>query len=154
MLLLLILGVPCAALAQAPGMTNDVPGALPGIHIIAPVANGQWTMPAGEYGNTRYNPLNQINSTNVQNLHIVATMSTGIPHGHEGGPLVVGKMLYIVTPFPNKLMALEHSARLSHPLPKRIIAMGTAMAGTRVVKPNTSGHWSAAFASASRSRSA
>ena len=63
--------------AQAAGSTNDVPGALPGISIISPVANGQWTMPAGDYGNTRYSPLNQINSGNVQNLHIAATMSTG-----------------------------------------------------------------------------
>jgi PQQ-dependent dehydrogenase (methanol/ethanol family) len=93
--------------AQAAGSTSDIPGALPGVHIISPVANGQWTMPAGDYGNTRYSPLSQINSTNVQNLHIVATMATGIPHGHEGGPLVVGKTLYMVTPFPNNLIALD-----------------------------------------------
>jgi PQQ-dependent dehydrogenase (methanol/ethanol family) len=92
---------------SASGSTNDVPGALPGIHIISPVANGQWLMPAGDYGNTRYSPLNQINTTNVQNLHIVSTTSTGIPHGHEGGPLVVAKTLYMVTPFPNNLMALD-----------------------------------------------
>jgi PQQ-dependent dehydrogenase (methanol/ethanol family) len=96
-----------AAAAQAPGSTNNVPGALPGIRIISPVANGQWTMPAGDYGNTRYSPLDQINTNNVQNLHIVATMSTGIPHGHEGGPLVVRKTLYMVTPFPNNLIALD-----------------------------------------------
>jgi PQQ-dependent dehydrogenase (methanol/ethanol family) len=96
-----------AAAAQTPGSTNDVPGALPGIRIVSPVANGQWTMPAGDYGNTRYSPLNQINTGNVQNLHIVATMSTGIPHGHEGAPLVVGKTLYMVTPFPNNLIALD-----------------------------------------------
>jgi lanthanide-dependent methanol dehydrogenase len=89
------------------GSTNDVPGALPGIHIIAPLAAGQWTMPAGDYGNTRYSPLDKINATNVQNLHVVATYSTGIPHGHEGGPLVVGSTLYIVTPFPNNLIALD-----------------------------------------------
>jgi PQQ-dependent dehydrogenase (methanol/ethanol family) len=94
--------------AQAPaGSTNDVPGALPGIHLVAPVANGQWTMPAGDYGNTRYSPLSQINATNVQNMHIVSTTSTGIPHGHEGGPLVVGTTLYAVTPFPNNLIALD-----------------------------------------------
>ena len=34
-------------------------------------------------------------------------MSTGIPHGHEGGPLVVGSTLYMVTPFPNNLIALD-----------------------------------------------
>lgn len=89
------------------GSTNDVPGAQPGIHVIAPLAAGQWTMPAGDYGNTRYSPLDKINTSNVQNLHVVATYSTGIPHGHEGGPLVVGSTLYLVTPFPNNLIALD-----------------------------------------------
>ncbi len=107
---LLLLCVPAVAQPpqQAPqGTTTSIPGALPGIHIVSPVADGQWTMPAGDYGNTRYSPLNQIDSTNVQNLKVVSTYSTGIPHGHEGGPLVVGSTMYIVTPFPNKLIALD-----------------------------------------------
>ncbi|HEY1575682.1 MAG TPA: PQQ-dependent dehydrogenase, methanol/ethanol family [Terracidiphilus sp.] len=93
--------------AQTPGMTTDVPGALPNIHLVSPVADGQWIMPAGDYGNTRYSPLNKINTGNVANLHVVGMMSTGIPHGHEGGPLVVGSTLYMVTPFPNNLIALD-----------------------------------------------
>jgi lanthanide-dependent methanol dehydrogenase len=75
-----------AARAQASGSTNDIPGAAPGVHLVSPVAAGQWTMPAGDYANTRYSPLDKINTGNVQNLHIAATMSTGIPHGHEGQP--------------------------------------------------------------------
>jgi PQQ-dependent dehydrogenase (methanol/ethanol family) len=105
---LALLACPHPVQAQdAPGTTTNVIGALPGISIVSPLANGQWTMPAGDYANTRYSPLNQINTSNVQNLHIAATMSTGIPHGHEGGPLVVGKTLYMVTPFPNNLIALD-----------------------------------------------
>ena len=96
-----------AAHAQANGSTNDIPGALPGVHLVSPVAAGQWTMPAGDYANTRYSPLDKINTQNVQNLHIVATMSTGIPHGHEGQPLVVNNTLYMVTPFPNNLIAYD-----------------------------------------------
>jgi PQQ-dependent dehydrogenase (methanol/ethanol family) len=96
-----------SALAQASGMTSNTPGALPNIHIVSPVADGQWMMPAGDYGNTRYSPLDKINTSNVQNLHVVGTFSTGIPHGHEGAPLVVGSTLYIVTPFPNNLIALD-----------------------------------------------
>ena len=42
-----------AAHAQANGSTNDIPGALPGVHLVSPVAAGQWTMPAGDYANTR-----------------------------------------------------------------------------------------------------
>jgi PQQ-dependent dehydrogenase (methanol/ethanol family) len=64
-------------------------------------------MPSGDYANTRFSPLSDINSGNVKNLHIVAEMSDGIPHGHEGGPLVVNKTLYMVTPFPNKLIAFD-----------------------------------------------
>lgn len=107
-LVLLAVCVLCpAAKAQTSGSTSDIPGALPGIHIVSPVAAGQWTMPAGDYGNLRYSPLDKINAQNVQNLHVVGTMSTGIPHGHEGGPLVVGDTMYVVTPFPNNLIALD-----------------------------------------------
>ena len=49
----------------------------------------------------------KINTGNVKNLHIVGMMSTGIPHGHEGQPLVVDNTLYMVTPFPNNLIALD-----------------------------------------------
>ena len=33
--------------AQNEGTTTNIPGALPNIHLVAPVADGQWTMPAG-----------------------------------------------------------------------------------------------------------
>lgn len=89
------------------GMTTNIPGELPGIHLVSPVPDGQWTLPAGDYANTRYSPLNQITDRNVQGLHVVATMSTGIAHGHEGQPLVVGKTMYVVTPFPDDLIALD-----------------------------------------------
>ena len=95
--------LPCAAQNNA-GTTN-VPGQLPSIHLVSPVADGQWTLPAGDYANTRFSPLDQINTKNVNNLKIVGTMSTGIPHGHEGQPLVVNGTMYVVTPFPNDLIA-------------------------------------------------
>ncbi len=95
------------ATAQQAGSVSAPPGSLPGIHPVAPLADGQWTMPAGDYGNLRYSPLDKINTQNVQNLHLVATQETGIPHGHEGQPLVVNGTLYMVTPFPNDLIALD-----------------------------------------------
>lgn len=106
------LGIAGLAMAQSSGtatngMTTQIPGEAPGIHLISPVANGQWTMPAGDYANTRYSPLAQINTTNVQNLKLVGSLSIGIPHGFEGQPLVVGSTLYIVTPYPNDLIALD-----------------------------------------------
>jgi PQQ-dependent dehydrogenase (methanol/ethanol family) len=80
---------------------------LPGIHLVSPSPNGQWLQPAGDYANTRYSPLAQINTSNVKNLKLVGSMLIGIPHGFEGQPLVVGSTLYMVTPYPNKLIALD-----------------------------------------------
>ena len=67
----------------------------------------QWVMPAGDYANTRYSPLDQINKDNVKNLQPVWTFSTGVLRGHEGGPLVIGDVMYLVTPFPNTVFALD-----------------------------------------------
>lgn len=89
------------------GTTNSIPGELKSIHFVSPVPDGEWTLPAGDYANTRFSPLDQINTQNVNNLKIVGTMSTGIPHGHEGQPLVVNGTMYVVTPYPNYLIALD-----------------------------------------------
>jgi PQQ-dependent dehydrogenase (methanol/ethanol family) len=107
--LMLAAGAGIAQKEAATGTTMNIPGALPNIHLVSPVANGQWTIPPGDYGNLRYSPLAQINTGNVHNLHVVANMADGIPHGHEGGPLVVGSTLYMVTPFPNNLYAFDLS---------------------------------------------
>ena len=90
---------------QAPQGTT--PGAVPGLKLVADLANGTWPMPTGDYGNLRFSPLSQIDTTNVQNLHPLTTMSTGINHGHEGQPLVIDNTMYVVTPFPNNLIAVD-----------------------------------------------
>ncbi|HEV7822055.1 MAG TPA: PQQ-dependent dehydrogenase, methanol/ethanol family, partial [Burkholderiales bacterium] len=64
-------------------------------------------MPAGDFANTRFSPLAQITAANVANLKVITTLSTGIPYGHEGGPLVVNETMYVVTPFPNNLLAVD-----------------------------------------------
>jgi len=84
-----------------------VPGTPPTTRLVSPLPAGDWTLPAGDLANTRFSPLDQINAKNVANLHIVGTMSTGIPHGHEGSPLVVDHTMYVVTPFPNDLIAID-----------------------------------------------
>nr|WP_202367423.1 methanol/ethanol family PQQ-dependent dehydrogenase [Mesorhizobium sp. L-2-11] len=66
-----------------------------------------WAMPTGDYANTRYSKLNQINKDNVKDLQVKWTMSTGVLRGHEGGPLVIGDVMYIHTPFPNMVYALD-----------------------------------------------
>ena len=67
----------------------------------------QWVMPAGDYANTRYSTLNQINKENAKNLRPLWTFSTGVLRGHEGGSLVIGDVMYINTPFPNNVFALD-----------------------------------------------
>jgi PQQ-dependent dehydrogenase (methanol/ethanol family) len=68
-----------------------------------------WVMPAGDYANTRYSKLNQINAQNVGKLQVAWTFSTGVLRGHEGGPLIIGNVMYVHTPFPNKVYALDLS---------------------------------------------
>ena len=105
----MVLALTCAtsfAQKQAAGAIT-VPGQRNDIRLVSPLPNGEWTLPAGDYANTRYSPLSQITTENVKNLKVVGTMATGIPRGHEGQPLVVNNTMYVVTPFPNDLIALD-----------------------------------------------
>ncbi len=67
----------------------------------------QWVMPTGDYANHRYSTLDQINKSNVKDLRPVWTFSTGVLRGHEGAPLVIGDVMYVHTPFPNNVFALD-----------------------------------------------
>jgi len=69
----------------------------------------QWVTPTGDYANLRYSTLKQINTSNVQKLAPAWTFSTGVLRGHEGAPLVVGEVMYLHTPFPNIVYALDIS---------------------------------------------
>src|SRR6516165_7881014 len=66
-----------------------------------------WVMPAKDYANTRYSSLKQINTGNVGKLQAAWTFSTGVLRGHEGGPLVIGDVMYVHAPFPNTVFALD-----------------------------------------------
>ncbi|MCP5304487.1 MAG: methanol/ethanol family PQQ-dependent dehydrogenase [Chromatiaceae bacterium] len=66
-----------------------------------------WVMQNGNYANTRYSELDQINADNVKDLRVAWTFSTGVLRGHEGGPLVIGDVMYVHTPFPNTVFALD-----------------------------------------------
>jgi len=66
-----------------------------------------WVMPTGDYANTRYSQLKQITAQNVGNLQVAWTFSTGVLRGHEGGPLIIGNVMYVHGPFPNPVFALD-----------------------------------------------
>jgi PQQ-dependent dehydrogenase (methanol/ethanol family) len=72
------------------------------------IANpSNWAMQAGDMYNQRYSKLNQINTQNVGKMQVAWLFSTGVLRGHEGSPLVVNGMMYIHTPFPNKVFAVD-----------------------------------------------
>jgi len=68
-----------------------------------------WPTWGGNYYGQRYSKLDQINSKNVKNLQPVSTFSTGVLRGHEGGPIVVNDIVYIHTPFPNIVYAINQN---------------------------------------------
>jgi len=72
-----------------------------------PADDGQWVRPAKDFASTRFSGLTEINTSNVANLKSVATFSTGVLRGHEAAPIVVGSTMYIITPFPHYVYALD-----------------------------------------------
>ena len=68
---------------------------------------GQWVHTGRTYSLQRWSPLSRINRDNVENLQVSWTFSTGELRGHEGEPLVIGDTMYVHTPFPNKVFALD-----------------------------------------------
>ncbi len=69
--------------------------------------SSNWAMQLGNYEGQRYSALDQINAGNVGDLQVKWTFSTGVLRGHEGGPIVIGDVMYIHTPFPNIVYALD-----------------------------------------------
>jgi PQQ-dependent dehydrogenase (methanol/ethanol family) len=97
-------GLLIAAAAQAVPAVRAVPAPS-----ASPADDGQWTMPAKNYASTRYSALAGVTTQNVGRLSVDFTFSTGIAKGHEAAPLVVGSTMFIVSPFPNIVYALDLS---------------------------------------------
>jgi len=70
---------------------------------------GDWPMAAHDFAGTRYSPLSDITPANAATLKLVFTFSTGVVRGHEAAPLVAGGTMFIVTPYPNIVYALDLS---------------------------------------------
>ena len=69
--------------------------------------SGEWRLAAGDYASTRYSGLAQITTQNVGRLAPAFTFDTGYLKGHEAAPLVIGSTMYLVTPYPNVVYALD-----------------------------------------------
>ena len=83
----------CAALAVA--AAADAPD------------DGEWRLAGRDPANTRYSGLDQVNAGNVKDLKLAFSFSTGVVRGHEAAPIVAGGTMYVVTPYPNVLYALD-----------------------------------------------
>src|SRR6266576_1215602 len=67
----------------------------------------EWRMPARDYANTRFSPLDEITPSNASQLQLAFSFSTGVEKGHEAAPIVVGNTMYVVTPYPNYVFAFD-----------------------------------------------
>ena len=73
----------------------------------SPADDGQWTMPGKDYASTRFSELTEINAANVRGLKVAFTVDTGTKLGEESAPIVANGTLYFVTPYPNRLFAID-----------------------------------------------
>jgi PQQ-dependent dehydrogenase (methanol/ethanol family) len=80
---------------------------MPSANLAPNDAPGEWRRQSRDYANTRFSPLDQINVDNVAKLREAWTFSDGTQNGHEAAPLVFDNTMYLVTPFPNLVYALD-----------------------------------------------
>ena len=90
------------------------PARLPTIRTISPLPNGDWRLPAGDSREHALQPARADHRRERREPRRSATtLSTGIPHGHEGrAARRRTTRCIVVTPFPNNLIARRsHQAR-------------------------------------------
>ena len=91
-----------SALLALPGL------ALANADVEKNIANSKnWATQAGDMYNQRYSKLDQIKTSNVGKMQVAWTFSTGVLRGHEGSPLVIDGKMYLHSPFPNKVFAID-----------------------------------------------
>src|SRR5215211_2619759 len=92
---------------RAPASTVLPASAGPRATVALDAEDGQWTMPIKSYSAIRYSQLGEITADNVKNLRAAWTFSTSVMRGHEEPPIVVNNTMYVLTPYPNILYALD-----------------------------------------------
>lgn len=68
---------------------------------------GQVPMANVNYEGWNYSPLDRINTYNVGNLQVDWTFQLGVTDSLEAPPIVIGNTMYILTPKPNTVYALD-----------------------------------------------
>jgi lanthanide-dependent methanol dehydrogenase len=82
----------CAAVASGPVAAQD---------------DDSWPIPGRDLAGSRYSPLDQINTENVKGLAVAWTFSLGVLRGQEAAPIVAENTMFVVTPYPNIVYALD-----------------------------------------------
>ena len=94
-LVVLTFALPLSVLLTAQGSTSN-----------SSAEQRNWPAYGGGPEDTRYSPLNQINRSNVQNLQVAWTYDTGEKGGLQTSPIMVGGVLYGITP-AEEIFALD-----------------------------------------------
>lgn len=87
-----LLTLPAAAVAQPAGRSTSSP---------------DWAHPGRDHSLTRFSPLAELTPATVTGLRPLWAFSTGTLRAHEGNPLVVGSTMFVQSPFPNSIFALD-----------------------------------------------
>lgn len=98
-----------------------------------PAADNGWLTAGADLALTRFAPQSQINRANVSGLRLAWTFNTGSTRAHEGGPLVVGNRMFVPTPFPNTVSALD----LARPGAPVVWSYRIPAAAARTLPPTT-----------------
>jgi PQQ-dependent dehydrogenase (methanol/ethanol family) len=64
-------------------------------------------MPGKNYAGFRFSGLDQINVDNAKNLQVAWTFSVGVLRGQEAAAIVADNTMFVVTPYPNILYAID-----------------------------------------------
>ena len=70
-------------------------------------AASDWPLASKDQAGWRFADIGDITTDNVANLKVAFTFSTGLVRGHEAAPVVANGTMYIVTPYPNVVYALD-----------------------------------------------
>ena len=77
---------------------------------VARAADQDWPVVGHDYGNTRYSPLNQINSGNASKLQLAYSFSLGSLRSNESSPIVIGDTMYVSTSWGPKFVYALNAA--------------------------------------------
>ena len=78
-----------------------------GAATVPTAADAEWVVPAKDWSSTRFSALADLSVQTAPRLRESWSFSTGVLRGHEAAPLVVGSTMFVVTPYPNLLHALD-----------------------------------------------